>query len=293
MSSLAPARPAYEDVPCPLCGAQSVEPRWRIPNRTHPGVYVNSVLYPIAEAHTIVRCRRCGLLFASPRLARGDGLWTYSEAEAAAYFAAPRADRRAGNDALLRTLAAHGGRGRLLDAGCGDGLLLAQAAARGWQAWGIERSHTLAEGIAHGTDPQRVLVGDVAGLPFPSEAFDVVTLINVIEHVPDPVAVLAEAARVTRAQGLIAVHAPNAGGLGARLRGARWHQYDPVEHLVYFTRRTLRMALERHGLEVISTFELPGAATAKRVLAPQPTPRPEPQQRPGVHRPQASGGRFG
>lgn len=110
------------------------------------------------------------------------------------------------------------------------------------------------------------IVGDIARLPFPSCAFDVVSLINVIEHVPDPLLVVKEAARVTRPNGVVAVHTPNAGGLAATVRRSQWHHYDPVEHLCYFTRRTLRLALERHGLEVLGTLELPGASRVKRGL---------------------------
>lgn len=278
MNSPRPEPLTYEHVPCPLCGPGDTALRFRIPNPTRTGVYVNSALHPIAAAHDIVRCRRCGLLFASPRLARRDGLWTYTVAEEQAYFAATRRDRASGNEAMLRTLARFSGTGRLLDAGCGDGLLLAQAAAHGWEAWGVERSRTLVDGIRRtsGTSrdaaggpvggPVGGLVGDVAHLPFSSGVFDAVSLINVIEHVPDPAAVIAEVARVTRPGGVVAIHTPNAGGLPARIRRARWHHYDPVEHLFYFTRRTLRLLLERHGLEVVGTLELPGASRAKRAI---------------------------
>jgi len=266
MTSPRPEPLAYERVSCPLCGESEAELRFRIPNRTRAGVYVNTAFHPVAEAHDIVRCRQCGLLFASPRLSRRDDMWTYSVQEEAAYFAATRNDRAAGNEALLDTLEAMGIRGRLLDAGCGDGLLLAQAAARGWEAWGVERSRTLAGQQPRTAGHPVTLLGDIAHLPFASGAFDAVCLINVIEHVANPATVIAEAARVTRPKGVVAVHTPNAGGLAARIRGARWHHYDPIEHLFYFTRRTLQMALEQHGLTVTGTLELPGAAVTKRVL---------------------------
>ena len=52
------------------------------------------------------------------------------------------------------------------------------------------------------------------------------------------------------------MHAPNIGGLPARLKGSKWHQLEPLEHYYYFTARTLQGLLRKAKLEVIGRFNL-------------------------------------
>jgi SAM-dependent methyltransferase len=105
------------------------------------------------------------------------------------------------------------GRGTaLLDVACGSGELAALAGARGALVHGIDAAEamiTLARAAVPGAD---LRVGALERLPWPDAAFDVVTGFNAFQFVPDMVAAFAEAARVTRPGGRIAVC--NWGGAG-------------------------------------------------------------------------------
>ena len=86
----------------------------------------------------------------------------------------------------------------LLDMGCGGGLL-APHLPPGWRHVGVDLSETaLAVAAEHGVEPVRA---DVAALPFDDASFDVVVAGEVLEHVPDMEAVVAEACRVLRPGG--------------------------------------------------------------------------------------------
>ncbi len=205
---------------------------------------------------TIVACRRCGLVYVNPRVAFAPGLAPYSTAAELAYFARARAARARAYDRLLRTLPRWLGEPprALLDIGCGDGLLLELARRRGIAAQGTELSDALARLVRERLGDDGIV--DTALDALPPARYDAVTLVNVLEHVHQPGAMLQTAARLLRPGGVLAVHVPNFGGLPARLRGARWHQLKPLLHLYYFTHRTLAAMLRQHGLQPVARFSL-------------------------------------
>ncbi len=134
--------------------------------------------------------------------------------------------------------------GRLLDVGAGSGILVAQATELGYRAEGVEPSAWLQRRAV-----ERGLAVELGTLPHPQLGgpYDVVTLIDVVEHVPDPVGLLERAREVTAPDGVVAVVTPDVGSLAARLLGWRWWHFR-VAHVGYFSTATLKLALQRAGL---------------------------------------------
>ena len=136
------------------------------------------------------------------------------------------------------------GRGRLLEVGAGSGGFVRTALARGWEVDATEISKSALDGLrAVGA---AVFTGDVAAARYPDRRFDLVVSLEVIEHLPAPMAQLAELCRVTRAGGLLLLTTPNFDGLSRRCLGVRWRVIDP-EHLGYFTPSTLRCTARQAG----------------------------------------------
>jgi SAM-dependent methyltransferase len=140
---------------------------------------------------------------------------------------------------------------RLLDVGAAFGFAVAEARRAGWDATGLEVSPAAARRASRAADG-RVVVASAEATPFAPEAFDAITLWDVLEHLPDPHAALAELTRILCPGGQLLLTTGDVGSLAARLSGARWHLYTVPEHLFFYTRRSLRLLLEAHGFRVQS-----------------------------------------
>jgi SAM-dependent methyltransferase len=139
--------------------------------------------------------------------------------------------------------------GRLLDVGCAFGFFLAEA-REFYDVQGVELSEW-SSAYAREQLALPVFTGTLAQAALPADHFDVVTLWDVIEHVPDPVPLLSEAARVLRRGGHLVLTTGDWGSAYARERGADWHLMEPPWHLTMFSRATMARAGERAGLRVV------------------------------------------
>ncbi|HXG54998.1 MAG TPA: class I SAM-dependent methyltransferase [Vicinamibacterales bacterium] len=175
---------------------------------------------------------------------------------------------------ILDTLADRlpSGRRRLLDVGAHAGRFVAMARQAGWDAEGLELNpQTAAYAVERTGAPIRQLnVHEVDPL---GAQFDAITLTDVLEHIPRPVAVLERAATLLAPAGWIAVKVP-AGP--AQLRKETWRGRlrpgyrptvaDNLVHVSHFSPRALASALERAGFADISVRpgapELPATAGA-------------------------------
>jgi SAM-dependent methyltransferase len=207
---------------CPACAGR--------PRPWHPGVAV---------------CRRCGTSFRGRVPEAPERQSHYSDYYDDAPEVSPLTTARLRS--LAQSLLLYHSKGRLLEVGCGDGHFLAAALDAGFDAWGTEISSS---GLQRLTKRGlHVLGGDLTELDLPAGHFDAVVLFEVIEHLPDPVRHLTECHRVLRKGGALLLTTPNFSSLSRRLLGERWRVVDP-EHLVLFTSRGLRVALERAGFRV-------------------------------------------
>ena len=138
--------------------------------------------------------------------------------------------------------------GRLLELGCAYGFFLMEA-ARHFEAAGIELA---AEAAAHGRRAGlNVLQGtaDEAKLRQIGPA-DVIVLLDVIEHLPDPRETLALCRRHLNPGGIIVITTGDFGSLAARLTGTRWRLMTPPQHLWFFTRQSMHRLAAGLGLAV-------------------------------------------
>jgi 2-polyprenyl-3-methyl-5-hydroxy-6-metoxy-1,4-benzoquinol methylase len=79
------------------------------------------------------------------------------------------------------------------------------------------------------------------------EQFDVVSMNHVIEHVPDPIALLQECKRVLKPGGRLVVATPNIQSYGHQVFKQFWYHLDPPRHLHLFTSQTLLNSVQRAG----------------------------------------------
>lgn len=147
----------------------------------------------------------------------------------------------------LKQIARFRSPGRLLEIGCAMGFFLQAAQRAGWQAQGVELSDYAAS-VAQEQFGLPVMRGRLEDAQFPAASFDVVVLWDVVEHVPAPVSLMCETARVLKPDGLIALSTGDVASLVARVSGSRWHLYNVPQHLSFFSPKTLVHLLESVGL---------------------------------------------
>lgn len=153
-----------------------------------------------------------------------------------------------------------GYRAEILDMGCGGGFLSNDLALAGHSVTGIDLS-TSSLKVAESRDRThkvRYLHGDVYQVPFPSESFDVVAAMDLLEHVSDPRKVIAEANRVLRPGGLFFFNTFNKNPLSwlVVIKGMEWFvKNTPKDYHVYslfINPNKLRGWMDDIGLETMA-----------------------------------------
>jgi len=248
----AAAEDQLESVPCAVCGSDGYEVA--IPSRRSPGrpidlktVFRSSGDEPLQDR--MVRCTGCGLFYVRPRLKWELILEGYRGAVDATFVSQAPFRERTFERCLDRIegIARPAGK-RVLDVGAAGGSFLAVARRRGYEPLGCEPSSWMC-GFAKDHYGLTLHPGTIFDMPVEAGSVDLLTLFDVIEHTPDPRAVLERAGALLRPGSVLALSYPDYGSLAARLMGKRWVFLLTV-HLYYFTRSSIGDLLRRCGFEV-------------------------------------------
>ena len=212
---------------------------------------VDAAAFRVTDANygqcaAIYQCAACGFRQCSDF---SDVLSFYQAMDDPGYEAS-RAPRALQAERLLQSVSRYRPGGRLLDIGAGSGILVEVATRLGYRAEGIEPSEWMVRSAAaHGLKIQAGILPheEITG------PYDVVTLVDVIEHVSDPVELLVQAGTVLASDGIGLVITPDVASVAARVMGKHWWHYR-MAHICYFERQTLLAALRHADLEPITIF---------------------------------------
>lgn len=149
--------------------------------------------------------------------------------------------------------------GNFLDVGTNMGFFLRNARNWNWNLFGVEPSPSLSEMARRyfGLNVKTVFLENAG---FKDNFFDVVTMTDVFEHIPQPSNTLKEVHRILKPDGILFVKVPN--GLFnlfkfnlARMtrRLKNYDIFDSYEHVVHYSHKTLRRMLKKHGFKIIKT----------------------------------------
>ena len=214
----------------------------------------------VAQQSQIVTCNKCSLMYANPRSSEPDHVQIegydpdYVE-NATGRPGDPRFFKEAlqvrdYSDTRKLLAARHPSRGRLLEVGSGLGYLMSWFRDDGWNVMGVEPN------VALNRHAKKTLNLEVVSAILPnarlfSESFDVVLMMHVIEHVPDPFETLSEIFRVLRPGGSLVVETPCYDTLMFKLLGKRERSLSCNGHIYFFTSRTLKALVERVGFRIV------------------------------------------
>jgi SAM-dependent methyltransferase len=214
-------------------------------------------LYSASSNHIlmdqVVRCKDCDLQYVNPRLKSELIIEGYAAAEDPTFVAQNPQRIETFSKALRQIFGRLGhssGAGRkLLDIGCAGGAFLVAARNFGFDAVGVEPSRWMAD---FGRRTYGVDIRDGLLMPgmFEEPSFDVISIWDVIEHVPDPHALFSLVNRLLKPNGYLLVSYPDVGSVAAKVLGDRWPFWLSV-HLLYYDRKTITAQLKRAGFETV------------------------------------------
>ncbi len=240
-------------VKCDLCGQDSYLVVYKGALKAEEGakkaaeVYKSSGNRPSED--TIVKCNSCGLVYVNPRLKSEEIIEGYSEGSDETFISQIGGREKTFMQGV-KFIERFAKPGKILDVGTAGGSFLAMARKRGWQVYGVELNRWLC-GWAQTHYGLHVQPGTIDDLKYPDNFFDVITLWDVLEHVPNPSEVLKKCHRLLKPGGFIYLNYPDYGSYAARLMGRRWVFLLSV-HIYYFTRKTIARVLEKTGFQPLS-----------------------------------------
>lgn len=227
--------------PCPICQKEIV---------------LNAFLF---QQYTICACESCGFRWLEPQPTDEELSKIYSER----YFLddgdakvkqVVNALKRATASLYLEQISSHEVASlsglSLLEIGCGMGDFLLEAHKKGCIVSGLEVTDSLVEFANNRLGKLSVQKGYLETATFENSSFDIIAFFDVIEHVRQPTDFMRRVNRLLRNNGKVYLVTPSLDSWSAKLLGRSWMEYK-LEHLSYFTKRSMQVLLEGSGFHKI------------------------------------------
>jgi 2-polyprenyl-3-methyl-5-hydroxy-6-metoxy-1,4-benzoquinol methylase len=241
-----------EHVQCNLCGADE-------PVEIYPSQRSNADELSADEFRSsgdepledpLVKCGHCGFQYVTPRLKESVVISGYTNAVDETFVSQVKGREITFKRCLGEIEKAWKGEpGKIFDVGTANGSFLKVAHDAGWDVTGCEPSRWMGEWCRDNYGIH-VNQGTLFDRAYEDASFDVITLWDVLEHTPDPMATLKECYRLLKPGGMLVVNYPDIGSWAAWLMGRKWVFLLAV-HYYYFTRTTIKQALRNALFEVL------------------------------------------
>lgn len=232
---------------CDICGSNKVKLIYPKRGVAQKQYFITDNSY--GEHSQIVKCADCDLIYCSPRDASEKLIERYTDFEDSNYEKERIARSMTHSRVFKKVQVLQSTPGKLLDIGCATGTLLKVAKRSGWGATGIEPS-AWASKMGKKKFGLNIIQGSLETHKFKSEEFDVVTCLDVIEHVSSPKMLLKEIHRILKENGILCLVTPDISSMLSRIMGENWWHIRP-DHIYYFSKETLVLLLESQGFEVV------------------------------------------
>ncbi len=211
----------------------------------------STTLFVIKE-FKIVKCIKCNLVYVNPWPSKKQLEKIYKNYNFKDGFLHEEHIRNDSRRSLRNIRKLGYKNGNLLDLGCGAGFFLDEARKFGWKTFGIDTAENL---IKYATRNLKLNVLQKDILEYnPKTTFDVVMLIQVIEHLTDPYPLLEKIKKLLNDDGIFCISTPNIDSFLFKVFQENYKFLIPPEHVIYYSPDTLLQLLEKSGFRVIKTI---------------------------------------
>lgn len=208
----------------------------------------------------LLKCDFCGLYFVWPKPIFNENEHVYTKE----YYKAWSLEglgreglakmKRATFNRLFDIISRYKNSGSLLDIGCAFGHLLDVAKKKGWDCYGVEVSEFSANEAKNKVGIDRIFVGDFLNLEIPKEKFDVVTMVDIIEHVYDISRVFKKCKELLRNNGLLVIVTPDTNSLSHTLLRKYWPNFNE-QHVAFLSRRCAEKIIGINGFRLFEILK--------------------------------------
>jgi 2-polyprenyl-3-methyl-5-hydroxy-6-metoxy-1,4-benzoquinol methylase len=229
---------------CPICQYPNCLP--------HPNQFLKNDL---------LRCQKCGLIFVWPQKQPENIKKIYNSN----YFKNKNSnsigyknyvkDRpniiKTFEKRLKKIEKLSGKKGKVLDIGCATGFFLQAARDSGFDPFGVEISEYASQIAKENLGQEKIFTGAMAEANFPGNYFNLITMWDCIEHLPNPSQELSIIYKSLCPGGLLVLTTPNANSLAHKIFRDKWMGYKDEEHLYYFSDKNICLLLQLAGFKII------------------------------------------
>lgn len=234
---------------CILCGSRNCQTLYPSTNNE---INIDPLKYACTsighrQYGQIVKCNNCSLIYINPRLNDKEIIDSYIKVVDNKYLRESEC-RKMTFERVLKLIKSYKDKGKILDIGCNIGTFLEAARSDGWETFGVELSQWAAS-YAKKILRLNVLEGTIEESAKFATKFDVITLWDTIEHMTDPLYELKSARKLLKNDGFLLLSTMNIDSHFARMLG-KWWPWLMDMHLYYFTPKTIKLLLEKAGLQL-------------------------------------------
>ncbi len=237
-----------------------------------------STIYQAGEAQVsqIVKCNKCGLMYANPRKKNEDHIDIEAEDPE---LVLERIYSGKSNQRVLKEKIqvndykkthsylqkSSPNQGKLIEVGSGFGYLLKSFKDIGWDVTGVEPNVALCR-YAEEKNKINTISTILEDSEIKSESIDVVLMMHVIEHVPDPLSTFQEVYRILKPGGIFIVETPCYDTLIFKLLGRRERSLSCDGHIYFFTADTLTQMANKSSFKLKKLERVGRTLTLDRLL---------------------------
>jgi len=243
-----------EKIKCPICHQKDALP------------------YASKNRYDFYRSNFCGLIFVEPLPEDTSGIYGKD------YFQGAKsgfgyADYDSDKESMIPVFSGYlkeiskytSSQRRLLDVGAASGSFLDAAKNKGWDVMGVEVSEYASNKARE--KGLNVVTGTIHTDALTGKEFQVITMLDVIEHLPEPKKDLREICSLLEDRGTLIINTPDSASLWARIWGAKWHQLIPPEHLHLFNGKALKIILKDSGFDILDSKKIGKSFSVPYILS--------------------------